>query len=137
MKTHIWNATKSFPDKVNFVDSKNVFLGYDLRNTCCEWAHWSISESPNNTNPIHKGSYDDGEKEIELDGYCFDPNFFEKHEDESVGLYTDTATFKLEHHPKWGTPKQPDLFLRLTNVSNGYYGHGFTFHGATTIKGML
>lgn len=33
--------------------------------------------------------------------------------------------------------KKPDLYVRLENNHNGFYGHGFTFKGAEIIKGIL
>jgi hypothetical protein len=46
MKTRIWNLTETFPGKVNFIDSNNVILGYDLGQSCCEHAFWTISDCP-------------------------------------------------------------------------------------------
>ena len=133
MKTHIWNLTDAFPCKVNFIDSNNVILGYDLEQNCCEHAFWTISETPDGKNPIHEGDGSTG-KEIELKGYCFDPNYCQRHDDAEDGDYT--ATFKLVGN-QWAKTKLPDLFLRLENHHNGYYSHGFTFRGAVIIEDML
>lgn len=134
MKTHIWNQTEPFPDKVNFVDSNNVLLGYALGQYCCENAYWTISESPDGENPLHRGDGSES-KEIELENYRFDPTYFQRHDDESIETYV--ATFKLVGTPRWGGPKLPDLFLRLVNQQNGYYSHGFTFRGDTVIEDAL
>jgi hypothetical protein len=133
MKTRIWNLTETFPGKVNFIDSNNVILGYDLEQSCCEHAFWTISEKLDGSDPIHKGD-DKAMQEIELDGYCFDPNYCQRHDNENDEEYV--ATFKLVGHP-YGTPKLPELFLRLENHHNGYYSHGFTFRGAVIIKDSL
>jgi hypothetical protein len=132
MKTRIWNLTETFPGKVNFIDSNNVILGYDLGQSCCEYAFWTISEKPDGRDPIHKGD-DDAMQEIELDGYCFDPQFCER---ESAGVDGGVAIFKLLGR-QYGTSKLPELFLRLENHHNGYYSHGFTFRGAVIIEDLL
>ena len=31
-------------DKVNFVDDTNTMLGYDLSQSCCEYANWFIDD---------------------------------------------------------------------------------------------
>jgi len=133
MKTHIFNMTDKFPDKVNFVDTNNVLLGYDLQQNCCENAFWTISESKDGGNPIHQGG-NDSEKEITLDGYGFDPEFYER--EDSDGEESYVAIFKLRFH-SWTEPQKPDLFIRLENRHNGYYSHGFTFKGAKTIQESL
>lgn len=133
MKTRIWNLTDIFPNKVNFIDSNNVILGYDLRQNCCENAFWTISETPDGANPIHEGG-NEAVKEIELNGYCFDPNYCLRHDDE--GNEEHVATFKLVGS-QWAKPKLPDLFLRLENHHNGFYSHGFAFRGAVIIEELL
>ena len=127
MKTHIWNLTETFPGKVNFIDSNNVILGYDLSQSCCEHAFWTISEKQDGSDPIHKGG-EEAMQEIELDEYCFDPQFCDR---ESAGEDGGVAIFKLRG---W---KLPDLFIRLENHHNGYYSHGFTFRGAVIIEDSL
>ena len=132
MKTHIWSNVKPFPGKVNFVDSNNVILGYGLEQDCCEHACWSISQSQDGSNPIYKGDNSD-EKEIDLDGYCFDPSYYERCDNDGNEEYV--AVFKLVK-AGWGEIK-PDLFLRLENHHNGYYSHGFTFRGDKVIDDSL
>jgi len=142
MKTRIWNLTKAFPGKVNFIDSNNVILGYDLNQSCCENAFWTIGESQDGSSPLHRGD-NEMEQEIELDGYRFDPKYFERIEDDGNERYV--AIFKLIHASefKWvdgkllDLVKLPELYLRLENHHNGYYSHGFTFRGESTIEGSL
>lgn len=128
MKTRIWNLTETFPGKVNFIDSNNVILGYDLGQSCCEHAFWTISEKPDGSDPIHKGD-DEAAQEIELDGYCFDPEFFERADEDASENYV--ARFRLKGWSK------PDLYVRLENHQNGYYSHGFTFRGAVIIEDSI
>jgi hypothetical protein len=134
VKTHIWNCTEIFPRKVNFIDDNNVLVGYDLEQDCCEDAFWTISEARDGSNPLHKGS-EQASEEISLEGYAFDPSFheFEYNPRED----SNSAIFKLLHSPDYGTVKKADLYLRLENQHNGYYGHGFTFKGSEVIQGTL
>ena len=130
----IWSYTKTFPDKVNFIDSNNIILGYDLSQSCCENATWAIGPNKDGSDSIHSGS-DEESEEFEMDGYRFDPDFSEVNEDsyeEPGGAY---ALFKLIHQA-YGARKPP-LYVRLENCHNGYYGHGFTFSGAPTLSGCL
>jgi hypothetical protein len=132
-KIHIWNCTKDFPNKVNFVDTNNVVLGYDLENQCCEMPSWSISSDKNGNNPICVGS-SSIQQETELLGYSFDPNFFEQYngEDKEYGEYT-ACLFKLVHE---GICQ--DLYIRLVNCHNGYYSHGFFFNtGEVVTQGNI
>lgn len=133
MKTHIWNCTDAFPSKVNFVDSNNVVLGYDLSQHCCESSEWTISEAKDGSSPIYEGNGDKPE-EFSLDGYVFNPEFFEQTEDD--GNETYVVIFELEFMG-WQRDAKPSLFVRLVNRHNGYYCHGFTFRGAKTIEGSV
>jgi hypothetical protein len=133
IKTHIWNLTKAFPGKVNFIDSNNVILGYDLERSCCEYAFWNISEDYFGNNPIYMGD-SENPQEIELDGYCFDPEFY--HRSDSDDSVEQVATFKLIGD-RYTNPKLPDLFLRLGNHHNGYYSHGFVFRGSVIVDGSV
>lgn len=131
MKTRIWNLTETFPGKVNFIDSNNVILGYDLGQCCCEHAFWTVSEKQDGSDPIYTGD-DSNVQEIELDRYVFDPHFHERTSDD-VG--NEVAIFKLLSN-NYG-PELPDLFIRLENHQNGYYSHGFIFRGAAVIESSI
>lgn len=139
MKTHIWHMTPTFPSKVNFVDSNNVLLGYDLEQCCCENAFWTIGESLDGSNPLHSGDNISDPQEISLEDYVFDPDFYQLHEDEDREEYV--AIFRLVCNPRWRNGVQatgrPDLCVRLVNKQNGYYSHGFTFSGRNAIEGSL
>lgn len=131
MKTHIWNNTQPFPGKVNFIDTNNVLVGFDYGQCCCENTFWKISANKDGSEPIHSG--DDGKcEEFEIEGYSFDPEFFE---DQSETDYEQHVIFKLV--PSWDRQKEPPLYLRLENHHNGYYSHGFTFKGAKVIQGSI
>lgn len=36
MTTHIFDETRPWPNKVNFIDSNNCVLGYSMSQDCCE-----------------------------------------------------------------------------------------------------
>ena len=38
----VFDKTEGWSTKVNFVDSNNNVLGYDMSHQCCEYATWSI-----------------------------------------------------------------------------------------------
>jgi hypothetical protein len=132
MKTRIWNYTETFPGKVNFIDDNNVILGYDLGQDCCEQAFWTVSEAKDGSEPLYQGD-DTESKEIELEGYVFDPAFCERSDDDGREQYV--AIFKLVYRA-YGEEK-PDLYVRLENHHNGYYGHGFAFRGTEVIEAVL
>lgn len=100
--------------KVNFTDSNDVFVGYDMGQYCCEQAGWFISS---------KSTYA-GEDDIlvnaNTDGYVFDTSFFE-HVDVAENALDegDQVCFKLTKE------NDCDIYLHLYNTHNGYYFHGF------------
>lgn len=133
MKIVVFNKTKNFPNKVNFVDTNNVFIGYDLDQICCETAFWAISETKDGLNPIFKGEENIGE-EIVINDYVFDPYFIESCKGEDNGDFeiAYAVIFRLV-----GWKGKPDLYLRLENKHNGYYSHGFSFKGYDVIENEI
>lgn len=127
MKTHIWNQSPPFTDKVNFIDSNNVILGYDMGQCCCENAFWTVGESKDGTDALYNSS-ESAPEQASLDGYVFDPAFCERVGD------GDEMSAAISRLTGWS---KPDLFIRLENNHNGYYSHGFTFRGATVIEESL
>lgn len=100
-------------DKVNFIDDKNVVIGYDLSQQCCENAGWFFdnvvySEFPNIPEKQFSGT-------APFEDYNIDPDFFHEIKGDNA-----MATFRFV------SPTQPDIYLHFYNMSNGYYGHGFT-----------
>ena len=131
MKVKIWNCSSIWPNKVNFIDSENVILGYDLGSCCCEHAFWTITTNADGTgDKLYQGD-EDNEAEYELEDYRFDPDFFLQ---DSPDGENGIAIFRLEHCVM---KNKKDLYIRLENHQNGYYSHGFTFRGAKTIEGYL
>lgn len=99
-------------NKINFVDNHNIVIGYDLSQQCCENAGWFFdhqvySEFPNISEKQFSGT-------APLEDYNIDPNFFNEIKGDNA-----MVTFRFF------SPTQPDIYLHLFNMSNGYYGHGF------------
>ena len=137
MKTVIFDQTKHFPNKVNFVDQNNVLVGYNLEQSCCELVSWAISETKDGLNPIFSGTNETEGGEFQIDDYCFDPSFFEREHKEEKYDENNAAIFKLVNFQGWGEEKKPDLYLRLENRHNGYYSHGFVFRGDIIVNDSI
>jgi hypothetical protein len=106
----IFNQSKPFDKKVNFVDKNNVVLGYDRSRDFCAHATWMLSATPGiqATQCEMPGSLED---------WTFDPSY--RH-DESRKK-THTASFRIV------SPTGEALYIVLRNTHNGYYAHGFKF----------
>jgi hypothetical protein len=106
--------------KINFVDDKNVLVGFDYQQSCCESFGYFISElEPVNVETINfdhepiGGDYNVINcSEFDFSGYNFDTNYY------SGGVGNDSVIFKITNNEK-------PLYLCLYNHHNGYYGHGF------------
>lgn len=133
----IWNCSSIWPNKVNFIDSNNVILGYDLEQSCCEHAFWYITTTLNERldgggdQPIRQGS-NESSFEFELEDYVFDPTFFTKF---SLDGESGHAIFKLVR--QYSCNEVEPLYLHLENHQNGYYSHGFVFRADKSISGYL
>ena len=102
----------SWGSKVNFVDDNDVFVGYDSHQNCCEHADWFIAEEITAST-----SHSENETGIDLESYVFDKDSFE--EVECGDADCSMVAFRLV------SEGNPDLYLHLFNVHNGYYSHGF------------
>lgn len=114
----VFDGGNGWGAKVNFVDDNNVFVGYDMDQSCCEYADWFIISRQLPFDEFET-SYSEYEKP-NIDGYYFDKSFFvqyEGHPDLDMG---GCVIFKMVG---CGDP----LYLHLFNVHNGYYAHGFEF----------
>ena len=108
----IFDETNSnFADKVNFVDKNNVFVGYDLSQSCCESAGWFINEK--------ECDNVESQKDFDLQEYIFDTSYFKEVQNAREFDEGGLVLFKLTAENK------PSLFLHIYNSHNGYYGHGF------------
>lgn len=112
--------------KINFVDERNVFVGFDYSEYCCESFGWSIT-------PERPNELVCGDTEMDVTGYVFDPSFFEDHLLGDFDLDDGgVAVFRLVRG-------EDQRFLTLWNMHNGYYGHGFEMetNGETVRSGYL
>jgi len=110
-------------DKVNFVDENNVFLGYDLAQSCCEHAGWFIADEP--TNIIVEREEDKPSKKnpeiiTELNGWVFDKEYFKQIN--KIPEEGSIAVFRI-----FNSDLGLEFFVHLFNCHNGYYSHGFEF----------
>ena len=120
-KLLIQDCIHPFDTKVNFIDSNNVVVGYDMAQNCCEHFGWKITYDLAGEFALLA---DDSEaKQVVLEGLYFDTEFFEQREEDSK--YPDNCRsvciFKINRK------KQEPVYLHLYNDHNGYYSHGFTF----------
>lgn len=99
--------------KINFIDSNDVFVGFDNMQSCCEDFGYCITEGQ----PA-ESSEDCQESALNLEGYVFDTDFFNESSFDGDSE-SATAIFKLVQQGL------PDLYLTLYNSHNGYYSHGF------------
>lgn len=100
--------------KYNFVDARNVVVGYDSEQSCCEYARWEWLDADRN---VMEGF----EPEV-LDGWRFDSEFFEEGSHKRDDFYDECdewVLFRAVHSDG------SEMFLRLSNTHNGYYSHGF------------
>jgi len=126
-------------NKVNFIDSNDVFVGYDLTQNCCENAGWFISKEIEYSEYYKKGFSGDTvfseiEKDVNKDvsGYVFDVSEIIEYTDPRYGG-NSIVVFKMICDNK------DPLYLHLFNCHNGYYSHGFecTVRGETFKEGRL
>lgn len=97
---------------VNFVDDNNVFVGYDLRQDCCEHAGWYITESLPDEADVDR----DGDNCLpEENDFVFDQSFCQ---DLGCKYEGSAIAFRLGDGER-------EAYLILFNCHNGYYGHGF------------
>ncbi len=108
--------------KTNFVDDKNVFVGFDNGQSCCESFGWSLTRKL-------PTKLEESQNEIDPEGFNFDTGFFEETVPEGESLDCGgVATFRL-------TRGEEEIFLTLWNSHNGYYSHGFDMReGANVIR---
>ena len=105
--------------KINFVDTNDVYVGFDYGQSCCEQFGYFYTKTEPTAKECHE-SYctDRGDSSItklELEPYNFVTNYYEFYEDDYGGGF---AVFKM-------TTGTNDIYLVLFNHHNGYYSHGF------------
>jgi len=120
-------------EKVNFVDSNNVFVGYGLGQDCCEYADWFIDTKIHDrvvTSIFDENLVDYDELKLkthkerrDLKGFVFDKDFYRiiESKDNDCGLDAGgMAVFRI-------VKGEAEKFIHIFNCHNGYYAHGFEF----------
>ena len=110
--------------KVNFVDSNNAFVGYDMSQQCCEWASWFISETEDNNVSSDENSKC-GETDYDLSEYVFDTDYFVEVECAEEGYYGSCLDAGSMVRFRMFNKDGHSLYLHVFNAHNGYYAHGF------------
>ncbi len=107
-----------YGSSINFIDSNDVFAGFDMDQYCCENFGWRVEDFESGEVLV------DSEQSLEV---C----------NKLLECYDFTKYF-VEHEPDHGedggslemilsNPKGSTLRLFFYNYHNGYYSHGFNF----------
>lgn len=113
--------------KINFVDEKNVFVGFDNEGNCCErWGFMITDEVPDKSFDIDWDKQSIHEKLLLtnpdfLKSFRFDQSFYFK-QDLGQNECESMCTFKL-----YSCNDSNSVYLTIFNYHNGYYSHGFEF----------
>lgn len=116
MRVFASGDSDAFDGKVNFVDTNNVYLGYDTSEQCCEYAGWFIDSVPH-TDGSHPEKLSQPRN---LWQWQFDPEYFVEAPSRDEYDEGGMAIFRI-------TNGDEEQFIHLFNCHNGYYGHGFSF----------
>lgn len=108
------SENSTWNEKINFVDSNNLFVGYDMAQDCCESFGWFISKSI--SPKVIKEIFSEP-----VDNYSFDKYFFAEIKCDTELEDGSMVIFRLV------CKDSDDLYLHLYNCHNGYYSHGFEF----------
>ena len=123
----VFDQTKEWPSKTNFIDSNNCMLGFDREQDCCEDHDWCVSDDPE--------KWGEGNKTIPdiNGGWEFDTQYRYEYGPEEED---NRAAFRIV--PSWVHSNQDTapLYIILRNRHNGYYSHGF-FFSTPTYEGSL
>ena len=137
-------------DKINFIDSNDHFLGFDLVEKCCENFGWGVENAFTREVILSSQSFPEDTTDTHtLDGYVFP-------EDCYVGVEQNYLTYEEweEEHgdsdedwePEGGVavfaavhPTKDPIYIKLYNHHSGYYAHLWTFKVGTeqTLTGEL
>lgn len=103
---------------VNFVDDRNRLVGFDDRQTCCEYVDWFFAKMSDDDifNFVNDGDKND----------CPDKFPSVNEPDLSNAYFTEEQP--LMDYGKFRIEGSPDCnWLVLCNYHNGYYYHGFIY----------
>lgn len=108
----IMHRSEPWTGKINFIDEKGTYLGYDFESGCCESFGWFLSDKKNDWLEDYK------QESEEMPGWTFDTTYINEQRlgEEGGGQ----AEFRIVNGDQ-------EKFLTIYNHHNGYYGHGFEF----------
>lgn len=147
--TRIMVNEERYRENVNFVDTNNKVVGYDLSQSCCEDATWTILDSEwNDLCPREDDNrksvlepppdFKDGTPEV-LVGYTFSGKYV-RDADEGFKWaggseygYDGGGAVAFELIKEGDTDGSQTRWLLLENYHNGYYAHGFDFKDGDTV----
>lgn len=114
--------------RINFVDEKNVFVGFDNSQGCYEdFGYYLTKEKPAGKRPA------DALEGLDFPGFNFDTSFTPAVDLLPSDYDGGSLTFRLVN------AEGEELFLTLYNYHNGYYAHGWELKNgeATVAEGEL
>ena len=128
-------------DRINWVDSNNVFLGFENQGQCCS-----------DTGFIYLDSLNEDKKPIDIEftdnnNFFFDPNFYLPYKKEDFNLKKiiksidpnfDKNIERGEWYDFYGAifkiiNGSKEIYLLIYAYQNGYYAHGFKFCNNQTV----
>ena len=125
---------------VNIIDKNDVFVGYDVNASCCEYANIGFSyfkpKSWTEVDADHENFKGIKIQQPQWDSnITFEPDFLVDYEFDPIFIIQNEAgeddgnmvTFRCTRH------KSKNIYLTLFNVHNGYYSHGFSMNYGTDI----
>ena len=101
---------------INIIDKNDVFLGYNLDNSCCSHSSLELTWDKNNKKKIDFENIDEVNEIIK--GYKFGTKYMEKHFDKKDNSY-GFAVFRMM---KKGAS---NIYVVLKHHHNGNYWNGF------------
>jgi hypothetical protein len=120
----LFNTTVDCREKINFVDDRNVVVGFEVDQRCCERFGWWIDDEER-VRELREIDSDDDPRLLE---YHFDAEYTPVRDaDVEVGATDDDdgrATIVLTLHLLTDKGNVGGLYLHLHNNHNGYYSHG-------------
>lgn len=108
----MFKVLKFDSNKVNFIDDRDNFVGFDTTDDCCAHGDWFILPTEQADVP---DNYEKSQTLKDFPTYTFDEKFFKEVSHNECNM----VIFKLISYD------EKDLFLHLFNCHNGYYGKGF------------
>lgn len=112
--------------KLNFIDDRNVFAGFDFEQACCEWFGWRVLVD--GRCDVYAQGDADKPGALEMQDWVFDTETPPR--EDLTGILPDVSldeggavAFRIRN--EWLLDEKG--WLVLYNSHNGYYHHGWKF----------